>query len=160
MREELALCQMPSVECPALSKGHIHKPIQIFLNSQRFLCGFGFRLRVSGESGMRGRNFLNRRSAKWKFLNALWIQNSVDAISGYVFSSELTRSSPLPWIFKMLQCATLSDFYFLDLSFQSFNVCAVKPSYVCCTLQLCQTTARHSEASFLGAAVGPTNWTP
>ena len=41
------------------------------MNSQRFLCGFGFRLRVSGESGMRVRNFLNRRFRTWKFLNAL-----------------------------------------------------------------------------------------
>ena len=56
--------------CPPLSEGPVHKPIQIFFNSQRFLCGFGFSLRVSGESGMRVRNFLNRRSPKWKFLNA------------------------------------------------------------------------------------------
>ena len=68
--------------------------------------------------------------------------------------------SPLPWIFKMVPCVMLSLFCFLDFSFKSYNVCAVKPSYDCCTLQLCQTTAQHSKASFFGAAVGPTNWTP
>ena len=33
--------------------------IHIFLNPQLFLCGSGFRLRVSGESSIRIRNFLN-----------------------------------------------------------------------------------------------------
>ena len=39
----------------------------------------------------------------------------------------------------------LSLLYFLDFSFKSYNVSAVKPSYDYCALQLCQTAAQHFE---------------
>ena len=99
---------------------------------------------------------------EWKFLNTLWIRNSVDAISGILFlSSEVTRSSNVLYREYSRRClaAMLSLlFYFLDFSFKSWkNMCAVKPSYDYCTIQLCQTAARHFKASFY---LGWTNWTP
>ena len=104
----------------------VQKPIRIFLNSLRFLCGFGFSVRVSGESGMRVRNFLNWRSPKMKFLNRALYREY------------------LRWC--RAQCLPL--FCFLHFSFKSYNERAVKPSYDCYTLQLCQTATQHSEASF------------
>ena len=53
--------------------------------------------------------------------------------------------SSLPYIFKTAPSAMLSLLYFLDFSFKSYNVSAVKPSYDYRTLQLCQTAARHFE---------------
>ena len=45
--------------------------IRIFLNPQLFLSGFGFRPHVSGESGMRTRNFLNPFSRAEIFKHAM-----------------------------------------------------------------------------------------
>ena len=65
--------------------------------------------------------------------------------------------SSLPWIFKDGAERNAIACFFLEFSFKSYNVCAVKLSYDYCTLQLCQTTVPHSEASF---QVGRTNWMP
>ena len=52
----------------------------------------------------------------------------------------------------------IASFLLLGLYFKSWkNMCAVKPSYDYCTIQLCQTAARHFKASFY---LGWTNWTP
>ena len=45
--------------------------IWIFLNPQLFLSGFGFRPHVSGEYGMRPRNFLNKFSRTEIFEHAM-----------------------------------------------------------------------------------------
>ena len=42
--------------------------------------------------------------------------------------------SSLLWIFKMVPSVMLSFLYFLDFSFKSYNVCAVRPSYDYCTV--------------------------
>ena len=104
----------------------VQKPIRIFLNSIRFLCGFSFRLRVSRESGKRVRNFLNWHSPKWEFLNRALYREY--------------------FIWCRAQC--LSLFCFLHFSFKSYNERAVKPNHDYYTLQLCQTATQHSEASF------------
>ena len=77
------------------------------------------------------------------------IRNSVDAKSGYFFIQWRHKIEPssLLWIFKMVPSAMLSFLYFLDFSFKSYNVCAVRPSYDYCTVLLCQTAARHFGAS-------------
>ena len=51
--------------------------IRIFLNPRLFLCGYGYRPHVSGESGRRICNFLNPLSRVDIF------RNRVDAKSGY-----------------------------------------------------------------------------
>ena len=60
--------------------GPVHTYIRIFLNPLFFLCGFEFRPHVSGESGIRIRNFFNPLS-RMEFLNTLWIRYRVDAKS-------------------------------------------------------------------------------
>ena len=72
---------------------HLKAPstrIRIFLNPQFFLCRFGFQPHVSGESQKRIRNFLN----------PLWIQNCMNAQSGYFCIRWCNKIQPssLPWI--------------------------------------------------------------
>ena len=71
-------------------------------------------------------------SPEWKFLNTLWMGNRVYAKSGYFLSGDVTRSTPvfLPSIFKMVPRAMSSFLYYLDFSFQSYNLCAVQPSII------------------------------
>ena len=94
------------------------------------------------------------RSSGWKFLNTLWIRNRGDAKSGYIFlSDDITISTPvLALIFTCKHNVFAS--LLLGPFFKTSNVCAVKPSYDYCSLQICQTAARQSVVY-----VGRTNWT-
>ena len=89
-----------------------------------------------------------------------WIRyesgNRVDANSRNVFIQWRHNIEPcsLPGIFKTMPSAMGYRFYTSWTSVSSHNLCTVKPSYDYLTLQLCQTAARHFEASF---QVGRTN---
>ena len=130
--------------------------IWIVSNPQLFLYGFGCIRCIQRtnlqlfESALHGGNFLIRYESGivWTFRK-----------SGYFFIQWRQKIEPksLPWIFKMVPSAMLSLLYFLDFSFKVYNLCVVKPSNGNCAPQLCQTAARHFEASF---HVGRTNWTP
>ena len=54
-----------------------------------FLSGFGFRLHVSGESGIRV------LSPEWKYLNTLWSGNVWTLNPDILLSTDVTRSSPV-----------------------------------------------------------------
>ena len=61
--------------------------IQIFFNRQLFLSGYGFRLHVSGESGIRV------LSPEWKYLNTLWSGNVWTLNPNILLTTDVTRSS-------------------------------------------------------------------
>ena len=116
---------------------------------------------VSGVSGKRIRIFFNPLSLKWKFLYMRCRTRIMLTLNPDVFFfSDVTISSPV------LNCEysrrfpaqySVSLLYFFDFMFKSCKVCAVIPMITqYCTLQSCQTAARHFEASF---HVGQTNWT-
>jgi len=73
----------------------------------------------------------------------------------FLSNPTITRAS-LPWIFKMAAGRHVIASFFLGL-FSSLTTCVHFTSYDFCTIQLCQTVARHSETSF---HEGQTNWTP
>ena len=86
-----------------------------FLNPQLFLSGYSFRPHVSGESGIRVRNFCWIRSPEWKFLNTLWIQNRVDAKSGYFFIRRRNKIEPRAQLFEGRLALNPGFFNFLVL---------------------------------------------
>ena len=126
--------------------------IRIFLNSQLFLCGSGFRPHVFGESGSRRiRNFLNplyKSGIVWTLsLNHtspypnwggggergeerpdglgggdVWHFRLVGATDPDIFWYSNVLPSSLPWIFNTVPSAILSLLYFWQYSFKSFLV--------------------------------------
>ena len=134
-----------------VEKGIIKAPIiriRKFLSPQLFLCEFGFCPHRSDVSGIR------IRLPEWRFLNTLWIRHRGDANSRYVFIQWRHNIEPssLPWIFKTMPSAMGYRFHTSWTSDSSHNLWTVKPSMI--TWDLCQTAARHFEASF---QVGRTN---
>ena len=136
--------------------------IWIFFNPQLFLCGFGFRPHVCGV--------LIRHSNPQLFESALHrvesfeyatIRNRVDAKSGYfypVWTSQDTMAQFFPWIFQDVAERNVIASFLLGLSVSSLITCVqLNLAMITVHFWLCQTAARHFEASL---HVGRTNWTP